>query len=211
MLAREMTVKIVPGLAHSLALSLALLVIPAAGTGPAGLPPAFASEPPYAKLLEKGERSLKKKDYENAVATFTKVLKDHPGVYEAYLSRAAARSELKDNDGALADYEQAIKANPNVVEIYLQRGELLARLGDKDAAVRDYGEVLRLDPKDTRALLLRAQALKENGDFAGAAKDYDQYLKFNSSSLSVRRERAECKLQLNAYNDAIAEDRKSVV
>jgi len=205
MLAMEMTVKIVPSFAHSLALGLALLVIPTTGIGLAGLPPAFASEPPYAKLLEKGERSLKKKDYENAVATFTKVLKEHPGVYEAYLSRAAARSELKDNDGALADYEQALKANPNVVEIYLQRGELLARLGEKDAAVRDYGEVLRLDPKDTRALLLRAQALKENGDFAGAAKDYDQYLKFNSSSLSVRRERAECKLQVNAYNDAIAD------
>ncbi|MFA6208632.1 MAG: tetratricopeptide repeat protein [Candidatus Obscuribacterales bacterium] len=188
---------------HSLALSLALLVIPVSSMTFA--PVASASEPPYAKLLEKGERSLKKKDYENAVATFTKVLKDHPGVYEAYLSRAAARSELKDNDGALADYEQAIKANPNAVEIYLQRGELLARLGDKDAAVRDYGEVLKLDPKDTKALLLRAQALKENGDFAGAAKDYDQYLKFNSSSLSARRERSECKLQLNAYNDAIAD------
>jgi tetratricopeptide (TPR) repeat protein len=201
----EMTVKIVPSFAHSLALSFALLVIPTTGTGLAGLPPAFASEPPYAKLLEKGERSLKKKDYENAVATFTKVLKDHPGVYEAYLSRAAARSELKDNDGALGDYEQALKANPNVVEIYLQRGELLARLGEKDAAVRDYGQVLRLDPKDTRALLLRAQALNENGDFSGAAKDYDQYLKFNSSSLPVRRERAECKLQVNAYNDAIAD------
>ncbi len=197
--------KIVPSFAHSLALSFALLVIPTTGTGLAGLPPAFASEPPYAKLLEKGERSLKKKDYENAVATFTKVLKDHPGVYEAYLSRAAARSELKDNDGALGDYEQALKANPNVVEIYLQRGELLARLGEKDAAVRDYGQVLRLDPKDTRALLLRAQALNENGDFSGAAKDYDQYLKFNSSSLPVRRERAECKLQVNAYNDAIAD------
>lgn len=190
-------------IAHSLALSLALLVIPVSSMTFA--PSASASEPPYAKLLEKGERSLKKKDYENAVATFTKVLKEHPGVYEAYLSRAAARSELKDNDGALADYEQAIKANPNAVEIYLQRGELLARLGDKDAAVRDYGEVLKLDPKDTKALLLRAQALKENGDFAGAAKDYDQYLKFNSSSLSARRERSECKLQLNAYNDAIAD------
>jgi tetratricopeptide (TPR) repeat protein len=206
----EMTVKIVLSaqglslsLSRSLALGLALVVIPASSL--TLLPAALASEPPYAKLLEKGQRSLKKKDYENAVATFTKVLKDHPGVYEAYLSRAAARSELKDNDGALADYEQAIKANPNVVEIYLQRGELLARLGDKDAAVRDYGEVLRLDPKDSRALLLRAQALKENGDFAGASKDFDQYLKFNASSLPVRRERAECKLQLNAYNDAIAD------
>ncbi len=203
----EMTVKIFPRFAHtltrSLALSLALVVIPAISL--TVTPAALASEPPYAKLLEKGQRSLKKKDYENAVATFTKVLKDHPGVYEAYLSRAAARSELKDNDGALADYEQAIKANPNVVEIYLQRGELLARLGDKDAAVRDYGEVLRLDPKDSRALLLRAQALKENGDFAGASKDFDQYLKFNTSSLPVRRERAECKLQINAYNDAIAD------
>ncbi|CAN5421291.1 hypothetical protein BH11CYA1_BH11CYA1_09100 [soil metagenome] len=189
--------------AHSLALSLALLVIPATSLTLAA--PAFASEPPYAKLLEKGERSLKKKEYENAVATFTKLLRDHPGVYEAYLSRAAARSELKDNEGALADYEQAIKANPNAVEIYLQRGELQVRLGDKDAAVRDYGEVLRLDPKDTKALLLRAQALKENGDFAGAAKDFDSYLKFNSSSLPARRERAECKLQTNAYNDAIAD------
>ena len=52
---------------------------------------------------------------------------------------------------------------------------------------------------------MRAQALKESGDFAGAAKDYDQYLKFNSSSLPVRRERAECKLQVNAYNEAIAD------
>ncbi len=190
--------------ANRTALSLAIVLIPA--TSSVFTPPAFASDDDdYSKPLEKGERYLEKKEYENAVATFTKLLREHPGAYEAYLKRAAARSQLRDNEGAMADYEQAIKANPNAVEIYLQRGELQASLGEEEAAVRDYGEVLRLDPKNTRALLLRGQALKLNGDFAGAARDYDTYLKSEGSDLSARRERADCKLQLGAYNDAVAD------
>ena len=185
--------------ARSVAITFSLLVLNAASA------PLPAAEPTYAKLLEKGEYSLKKKDYATAVATFTRVLKDNPSVYEAYLGRAAARSELQDTEGALKDYEAAIKANANVVEIYLQRGALQARLGQKDAAVRDYGEVLLLDPKNTQALLLRAQALQENGDYAGAVKDYDQYLKGNQSALNVRRQRADCNLNLSRYDDAIAD------
>jgi len=196
-----MTVKIAKRRPCNLALSLAFVLIPAISF----IPPAFASDSDYSKMLEKGERNLEKKEYENAVTTYTKLLRDHPGVYEAYLGRAAARSELNDKEGALADYDQAIKTNPNAMEIYLQRGALQARSGDQEAAIRDYGEVLRLDPKDTRALLLRANALKENGDFAGAGRDYDTYLKFNSSEHSARRERADCKLQAGAYNEAIAD------
>ncbi len=193
--------KIPKGRYHRLALSLALVLIPTISF----IPPAFASDDDYEKMLDKGQRNLEKKEYENAVTTFTKLLRNHPGVYEAYLGRAAARSELKDNEGALADYDQAIKTNPNAMEIYLQRGALYARSGDPEAAIRDYGEVLRLDPKDTRALLLRANALKENGDFAGAGRDYDTYLKFNSTEHSARRERADCKLQAGAYSEAIAD------
>jgi len=165
----------------------------------------LASEPSYAKLLEKGEHSLKKLDYETAVATFTRVLKENPAVYEAYLNRAIARSELGDTDGALKDFDAAIKVNPNVVEIYLKRGALLAHLGRKEAAVRDYGEVLLLDPKNTEALLLRGEALQEGGDYAGACKDYDQYLKGNPSALAVRRQRAQCNVNLNQYDQAVAD------
>ena len=123
----------------------------------AGAAPASASDPPYAKSLEKGERSIKRQDYSSAVTYFTQVLKENPNVYEAYLGRASARAQLGDSKGALKDYDAAIKANPNVTDIYLQRGALQAHLGQKDAAVRDYGEVLLLDPKNTDALMLRGQ------------------------------------------------------
>lgn len=185
--------------ARLIALSISLTVLAA------GACPVFASEPRYLKLLEKGQYSLKRKDYESAVATFTQVLKENPQVYEAYLSRAAARKELKDTDGALSDYEQAIKTNANATEIYLQRGALLAQLGDREGALADYNEVLRLDPKDGRVRLLRAEALKENGDYAGACKDYDQYLKSNPSELNVRRQRAECSVNLDAFDQAISD------
>lgn len=165
--------------------------------------PAFSDEPPYEKLLERAERQLKKKDYEAAVSTFTKVLKDYPTVYQAYLLRAEARKELKDTDGALKDYDQSIKTNPNVVEAYLKRGQLNASLGHRKAAIEDYTEALRLNPKESKARLLRASSLKDSGDYAGAAADYDSMIKAQPSSIEARQERAECRLRSYDYGGAI--------
>jgi tetratricopeptide (TPR) repeat protein len=159
--------------------------------------------PDYEKELERGQRQLIKKDFENAVASFTEVLRQNANVYEAYLSRAQARVELKDFDGALSDYDQAIKINPNVVESFIRRGDLQSSQGNQQAAIDDFTQAIRLNPKDGQARMKRAAALKQNGDFTKAAEDYSSFLKFDPNSMVAREDRAECRMKTYDYDGAI--------
>lgn len=165
--------------------------------------PGLCNTPDYEKELERGQHQLVKKDYENAVASFTEVLRQNPNVYEAYLSRAQARVQLKDLDGALADYDQAIKINPNVVESFVRRADLQCTQGNLQAAIDDYTQAIRLNPKDGDARMKRASALKQNGDFAKAAEDYTAALKFDPNSMVAREDRAECRMKTYDYDGAI--------
>ncbi|MDZ4836244.1 MAG: caspase family protein [Candidatus Melainabacteria bacterium] len=164
--------------------------------------PGFCS-PDYEKELERGQHQLIKKDYENAVASFTEVLRQNANVYEAYLSRAQARVELKDFDGALSDYDQAIKINPNVVESFIRRADLQCSQGHLKEAIDDYTQAIRLNPKDGDARMKRASALKQSGDFTKAGDDYTAALKFDPNSAIAREDRAECRMKTFDYDGAI--------
>lgn len=165
--------------------------------------PGLCDTPDYEKELQRGQRQLVKKDYENAVASFTEVLRQNANVYEAYLSRAQARVQLKDFDGALADYDQAVKINPNVVESFIRRAELQSSQGNLQAAVDDFTQAIRLNPKDKEARMKRAAVYKQTGDFTKAAEDYTAALKFDPSSMAAREDRAECRMKTYDYDGAI--------
>lgn len=169
-----------------------------------GIQPAFSDDSDeYEKILTRGQRQLKARDFEAATASFTAVLRDYPNVYEAYLMRAESRIGLKDLDGALKDYDQAIKINPNVVEAYFKRGELKESQGNQKEAIDDYTQALSLNPKDVRATLLLANALKKNGDNAKAGDVYANAMKLDANSIQARRDHAFCKMKVNDYDGAI--------
>lgn len=169
----------------------------------ASVQPALSETKTYQKDLTRGLYQMVKKDYENAVSSFTLVLRDNPNVYEAYLNRAAARCEIRDFEGALSDYDQAIKINPNVVESYIKRGELHAKQNDFPPAVEDYTLALRLSPKNSTALLNRGAAYKRIGDYQKAINDFSTALKLDAQNYDAIKERADCRAKSNDLEGAV--------
>lgn len=165
--------------------------------------PVWADSKSYQRDLSRGLMQMSKKDYESAVASFTLVLRDNPGIYEAYLNRAQGRSELRDFEGALSDYDQAIKINPNVVESYIKRADLHTKMGDYQLAVDDYSLALRLSPKNVDAILNRGAAYKKIGDYQKAINDYSSALKLDSGSFEAIKERADCRFKANDLEGAV--------
>jgi tetratricopeptide (TPR) repeat protein len=165
--------------------------------------PAFADSKSYQRDLTRGLYQMNKKDYESAVASFTLVLRDNPGVYEAYLNRAQGRSELRDFEGALSDYDQAIKINPNVVESYIKRADLHTKMSNYQLAVDDYSLALRLNPKNVDAVLNRGAAYKKIGDYQKAINDFSSALKLEPGSYEAIKERADCRAKSNDLDGAV--------
>ncbi len=168
-------------------------------------PPAWSSSSNEKERMTKALRQMEKKDYERAVASFTELLKENPGLADAFLNRAASRVELKDFEGALSDYDQALKLNPNFVETYLQRAELNVKQGDLQAAISDYTQALRLNPKDADAHAKRAVAYKLNGDYAKAIEDCTATMNLSPDSIEAMEERADCKMRAYDLDGAIGD------
>jgi tetratricopeptide (TPR) repeat protein len=63
-----------------------------------------------------------KKEYDKAIADYTKAIEINPNDAEAYNNRGLAYGSKKEYDKAIADYTKAIEINPKYAEAYYNRG-----------------------------------------------------------------------------------------
>ena len=101
-----------------------------------------------------GETLTQIRDYQNALASYSKVVELEPRNAAAYKARGDVyNSRLSKPAEALADYAKAIEINPKYSEAYMARGLLLGSswYSSYDKAIADFSKVIELSPKDTFA------------------------------------------------------------
>ncbi len=129
---------------------------------------------------------LNEKDYEGAIADYTKAIELNPNDAVYYNNRGDARKELRDYSGAIADYTKAIELNPNDAVYYNNRGN--ARLYKKDDdddvyddldnykdrldAIIDYTKAIELEPDNARYYKNRGDARQWGASKLGGLADY---------------------------------------
>ena len=91
------------------------------------------------------------KDYDGAIADYTKAIELDPNDASVYYNRANSKKYLKDYDGAIADYTKAIELDPNYASAYNNRGHLKNDLKDYYGAIADYTKAIKLDPNYSKA------------------------------------------------------------
>lgn len=126
------------------------------------------------------------RDFQGAIADYTKALELNPRLSQAYLNRGNAQRATGDLDAAMADYNKAIKTDEagsrfvvNSADIklrlagaYHNRGLINKDRGDYDAAIADLSKALTLNAQYYSAYANRAYARSHKGDVDGSIADF---------------------------------------
>ncbi|MCH8154681.1 MAG: peptidoglycan-binding protein [Proteobacteria bacterium] len=82
--------------------------------------------------------------YDQAIATYSRMIKRQPKDANAYFNRGLAYKNAGLADRALADYDAAIRLDPSHQKAYLDRGNIRYQRGFYSDAIRDYMNALGL-------------------------------------------------------------------
>ncbi len=78
------------------------------------------------------------RQYEDAIADFTKAISFNAQAKKSYVSRGVARKKLTDYEGAIADFTKALEIDPKQPEALYNRALVYELLEQRDQACEDY-------------------------------------------------------------------------
>jgi tetratricopeptide (TPR) repeat protein len=93
------------------------------------------------------QKKFENRDFENAIADFSKAIELSPHNRLAYISRGIAKGEIKDKDGALDDFQKAIELPPQNGDAYFSRGVFYYQDGNMTNAKSDLQKARDLGSK----------------------------------------------------------------
>ncbi len=159
----------------------------------------------------KGVRLLGEvKDYDGAIAEFTKAIESNPGYEGPYWGRGTAYNIKGDYDRAIADYTKAIELNPKYATAYYYRGDTWSKKGDDDLAIEDYTKVIVLDPTNIHAYNGRGNAWKNKGEYESAIRDYNKAIEIRPKSPFAYGNRGNILYLQSKFKEAIPDYLKAI-
>ena len=114
--------------------------------------------------------------YEEARASFERVLALAPDSPEAINNRGAALDKLKHYDAALACFDRALAQNPDFVSALINRGVVLRECKRPEEALACHDRALALVPDHAEALFNQGAALFDLKRYAEAQASYEKVL-----------------------------------
>ncbi len=121
--------------------------------------------------FNKGEKNLAAKNYDGAIAEFTKVIKINPAIDSAYVNRAIACYHKGNYDQVIMDCSHAINLNPTSELAFYYRGKAYFAKGDYIQAETDLSRAISLNPKSIPGYSSRAELNFELKKYGQAWKD----------------------------------------
>ncbi len=130
-----------------------------------------------AAFFNRGIEYAKKRDYDRAIADFSKAISIRPGDARAYNSRAASFYRGKDDyHHAIADYTKAVDLDPGFSAALVNRGNVYRAIRAYDVALKDLNAAIAMNTKSNAAFYFRAQVYEALGRKDDAIADYRQAL-----------------------------------
>ncbi|MDD2829372.1 MAG: tetratricopeptide repeat protein [Sulfuricurvum sp.] len=173
------------------------------------------SYPEAYRFEQSGVKKYNAKDYDGAIADFTRAIELWPEFAQAYYLRANSKSWInfyKDKDERRADLDMAIKLNPNNADYYVARGNLrvcmtdwLFRI-DNRGAIEDYNRAIELNPKYDEAYRQRADARYNLDDYREQYDDLTKAIDINPNVAAYYAARSK-----NMYNSYSVKDAEKAV
>jgi tetratricopeptide (TPR) repeat protein len=167
--------------------------------------------PDATTAYDEGVKAMEAKDYDAAIAAFTKATEVDNTYAEAFLGRAEALREQKDYSSAITAYNQARDINPKIALIYNGRGVCYRELGQTDLALNDFNTAMELDRTNPEiAANLGDLMVNNTQDPTNALRVLDKAVELNPEDAKVYRNRALAHAQLRHWDEAEKDLAKSI-
>ena len=155
---------------------------------------------------------LFKRNFDQAIADYTKAIELDPRSWSSYGGRGDAYSMKEDHDRAIADYSKSIENNPSNLVAYLIRGGAYDKSAQYNRAIIDYSTSIATNQGDLRAYRFRGDDYKRMGDQLRAAADYEAIIRLtnNATSAFSYQNRAWALLNLKRPDEALLNAQKAV-
>lgn len=126
-----------------------------------------------AAFFNRGIEYAKKRDYDRAIADFSRAITIRPGDARAYNSRASSFYRGKDDfHHAIADYTKAVDLDPGFSGALINRGNVYRAIRAYDVALKDLNAAIAMNAKSNAAYYYRAQVYEGLGRKDDAIADY---------------------------------------
>jgi tetratricopeptide (TPR) repeat protein len=158
----------------------------------------------------KGISLVRARNYDEAIAAFTKAIQLNPKYSSAYANRSAAYGTLRDHQQALADSNKAIELDPKDAVAYVNRGSAHAGLKNYKQAIEDADRAIQLDPKLGIAYYNRARSYIMLGNWQQAIKDSNKAIELYPTYSSAYLNRGVAYLYLGDFQQAIIDFNKAI-
>jgi|GEM_PF-370568 len=144
------------------------------------------------------------KNYEKAIADYTKAITLTPKEKQYYYNRAYAYVKLKNYAKAESEYNEIIKHFPTFAKSYDERGDFYKNtLREYQKAITDYKTAIELDPYNAEYYVDLADAYRNLQDYGQAVTEVNQALK-------VQKDFPRAYLQLGWISYAVGDQNKAL-
>lgn len=135
---------------------------------------ALAADPAVQELRVTGAKQLKAQQYDDAIATFTRLIELDPAGPTAYFHRGLAYKYKSDLTPAIADFTAAIGLSPQYFLALRERGHAYFLAQEFDLAIADLTAAIELEPAYVPAYIVRASIYADRNQFDLALADQDK-------------------------------------
>ena len=156
-------------------------------------------------LSVRGDAQLGKRDYDNAIATFSDALKADPDNVRILDLRGIAYERKGQDDLAMTDYNAALQKQPKFGAAYNNRGTIYMRRQALQSALDDLNMAVKYAPNFYLARTNRARLLTLNKDFDGALADLAEAQRIDPNSTATAGFRCRTYVAMEKFDDAITE------
>ena len=161
------------------------------------------------KIYTEGVTHFRNKDYDKAIASFTKVIALVPHYPASYYSRANAYLNKGEYDRAIKDYSKVIEIDPNFADAYRNRAASYRTQGRFDNAIDDYSSALAVQ-EDKNLYYNRAVIYYDMGQSAKAIEDYTNAIGLDPKFLFAYNNRGITYAGSGQYDNAIKDFTKVI-
>jgi len=161
------------------------------------------------EVYTQGQRYEFKRDFENALASYTKAIELDKNYINAYSGRARVYSWLQKFDLAIVDNSKCIELDPLNFGFYLNRGHNYMGLEEYQLAIADYSKSIELsDTFFTRKA--RGDAYIRTQQYELAMADFNRMARIWPRDSDVFLYRSQVYGLLGDYNNALEECKQGI-
>ena len=131
------------------------------------------------EFLDRGLTLFDQKEYNRAIADFTRAIQLDPHSAKAYAFRAQAWGARHHRDDEIADLDQAIRLEPKNIHYRLSRASSWSVQGRHEQAMADFETAIQLEPNNPMLYVARGNEWRRHLKLDLALADYDRAIQLD--------------------------------